>query len=70
LTLVEPSITLKSMKITDPKKQLKEVGVTLKRNEYDGFEVRLSGAPKSQIYFTTDLQDAVDTGYAIAQEAK
>lgn len=58
------------MKITDARKQLKEVGVTLKKNEYDEFEVRLSGAPKSQIYFTDDLQDAVDTGYAIAQEAK
>jgi hypothetical protein len=58
------------MKITDAKKQLKEVGVSLKKNEYDECEVRLSGAPKSQIYFTDDLQDAVDTGFATAQQAK
>jgi hypothetical protein len=55
--------------IKDAKAQLREVGVSVKKNQYNEFEVRIKGAPESHIYYTDDLQDAVDTGFAIAREA-
>jgi hypothetical protein len=48
---------------------LREHGVTIFRTAEPGeFRVRLTDAPPRTGYYTTDLQDALDTGKAMARE--
>ena len=44
------------------------VGYTLRKNEYDEYEVHKKD-DRSHIYFTDDLEDAVDTAYAMSAGA-
>lgn len=48
--------------------QLIAVGVRLQKPSRDEFQVRLTGSKPGDGYFTTDLQDALDTGRAMAKD--
>jgi hypothetical protein len=48
--------------IKEAKRQLREQRVSLKKNSFGEFEVRLNEDPTSATYHTDDLQDAIDTG--------
>jgi len=48
--------------------QLRDLGVTIKKDEAGDFVVRIKGSPPDHGYFTRDLRDALDTGRAMAAE--
>jgi hypothetical protein len=45
---------------------LREVGVVIKRTDYGEFRVNFRQAGEATAYYTGDLQDAHDTGLAMA----
>lgn len=59
---------MKKLTQTSVRSALRSVGVTLKRDE-DGeeFIVNFSGAGEATAYYTPDLDDALATGFAMAQ---
>lgn len=47
---------------------LRAVGVTIKHDtEWEEYVVRLAGSPADEGYHTNDLEDAYDTGRAMAR---
>ncbi len=46
------------------KSELASLGMTITRKDGE-FKVRIKGSPAGNGYFTTDLQDALDTGRAM-----
>lgn len=47
---------------------LREVGVTIRHDtEWGEYVVRIAGSPADEGYHTNDLEDAYDTGRAMAQ---
>lgn len=58
------------MTIKDAQKQLREIGVTLRKDAFGDFLVHVKGTPTETTYFTQDLDDAVATGQAMVEKAK
>jgi hypothetical protein len=59
------SLTLKSVKT-----QLAVYGVTIRKTGFDSeLIVKIGGSPKSEGYFTNDLNDALSTGLLMATHA-
>lgn len=48
--------------------ELRELGVTVKKDQAGDFVVRIKGSPPDHGYFTRDIRDALDTGRAMAAE--
>jgi hypothetical protein len=48
--------------------ELKQLGITIRKNVYDEYIVRIKGSLKGEGYFTTDLDDALATGKHMASQ--
>jgi hypothetical protein len=46
--------------------KLAEVDITIRKTVYGEYLVRIKGSPKGEGYYTTDLEDAYNTGELMA----
>lgn len=52
----------KKLTLAAVRRQLAMVGVTIGHTDWDEYRVNLKGGKEKTAYYTTDLQDALDTG--------
>jgi hypothetical protein len=60
---MKTKLTLKTVRA-----ELAQIGVTISRTPHGEYKVRLKDSPKGHGYFTTDLQDAFETGKFMASD--
>lgn len=58
---------MKKLTLKDVRARLNKLGVTIVKTPYGEYKVRLAGSPKGHGYFTTDLDDAENTGKLMAE---
>jgi len=49
----------------DAQRIIADLGLTLKKTEYDEYRVNFKGGREATAYYTNDLQDAIDTAAAM-----
>lgn len=58
------------MTSTQCKKALRDLGMSLRRTQYGEWRVNFANGNESTAYYTDDIDDAYETGLAMAQERK
>ena len=56
--------------VADVKKELKDLGLTLTKSEDDEFVVNFAKGKEDTAYYTSDLEDALSTGKAMAKKGE
>jgi len=56
----------KQITLATVRADLKEVGVTIRKNRYDEYRVNIADGSESTAYYTEDLDDAWNTGLDMA----
>ena len=59
---------MKALKMKEVKKELSEIGISIKFTEYEEYRVNFIGGREATAYYTTDLDDAIATGKAMVKK--